>query len=120
MHETDRTHTPKADNSTDLSWSSTPITRMFGPASPESQCPKDFSYPSPKSIPRNSFNSCHSPETEDTTDLDSLSATTFSSPSSSRVISQIIGAEDDYFDRDQEQVGFSHPDVNMSVKHNFC
>ncbi|MEQ2245117.1 Rho guanine nucleotide exchange factor 12, partial [Ilyodon furcidens] len=24
MHETDRTHTPKADNSTDLSWSSTP------------------------------------------------------------------------------------------------
>ncbi|MED6238478.1 hypothetical protein ATANTOWER_022520, partial [Ataeniobius toweri] len=103
MHETDRTHTPKADNSTDLSWSSTPITRMFGPASPESQCPKDFSYPSPKSIPRNSFNSCHSPETEDTTDLDSLSPTTFSSPSSSRVISQIIGAEDDYFDRDQEQ-----------------
>ncbi|MEQ2194625.1 hypothetical protein XENOCAPTIV_000599 [Xenoophorus captivus] len=75
MHETDRTHTPKADNSTDLSWSSTP---------------------------------------------DSLSPTTFSSPSSSRVISQIIGAEDDYFDRDQEQVGFSYPDVNMSFKHNFC
>uniref|UniRef100_A0A674N2P3 Rho guanine nucleotide exchange factor (GEF) 12a n=1 Tax=Takifugu rubripes TaxID=31033 RepID=A0A674N2P3_TAKRU len=34
---------------------------------------------------------------------DSLSPTTVSSPSVSRVISQIIGAEDDYFDSDQEQ-----------------
>ncbi|XP_008423879.1 rho guanine nucleotide exchange factor 12 isoform X3 [Poecilia reticulata] len=99
-YETDRTHTPKADNSTDLSWSSTPI---FRPATPESHCPKELSYPSPKSTPRNSFNSCHSPETEDTTDLDSLSPPALSSPSSSRVISQIIGAEDDYFGRDQEQ-----------------
>ncbi|KAM4742803.1 rho guanine nucleotide exchange factor 12 isoform 1-T1 [Anableps anableps] len=103
IYETDHTHTPRADNSTDLSWSSTPISRMFGPAFPESQCPKEFSCPSPKCTPRNSFNSFHSPETEDTTDLDSLSPTAFSSPSSSRVISQIIGAEDDYFGRDQEQ-----------------
>uniref|UniRef100_A0A3B3VQD2 Rho guanine nucleotide exchange factor 12 n=1 Tax=Poecilia latipinna TaxID=48699 RepID=A0A3B3VQD2_9TELE len=73
------------------------------PATPESHCPKELSYPSPKSTPRNSFNSCHSPETEDTTDLDSLSPPALSSPSSSRVISQIIGAEDDYFGRDQEQ-----------------
>lgn len=34
---------------------------------------------------------------------DSLSPTV-SSPSSSRLVSQIIGAEDDYFDSDQEQV----------------
>ncbi|XP_043976514.1 rho guanine nucleotide exchange factor 12 isoform X2 [Gambusia affinis] len=100
MYETDHAHTPKADNSTDLSWSSTPI---FRPATPESHCPKELSYPSPKSTPRNSFNSCHSPETEDTTDLDSFSPSALSSPSSSRVISQIIGAEDDYFGRDQEQ-----------------
>uniref|UniRef100_A0A3B5M0X2 Rho guanine nucleotide exchange factor (GEF) 12a n=1 Tax=Xiphophorus couchianus TaxID=32473 RepID=A0A3B5M0X2_9TELE len=73
------------------------------PATPESHCPKELSYPSPKSTPRNSFNSCHSPETEDTTDLDSLSPSALSSPSCSRVISQIIGAEDDYFGRDQEQ-----------------
>ncbi|XP_014845659.1 PREDICTED: rho guanine nucleotide exchange factor 12 isoform X1 [Poecilia mexicana] len=99
-YETDRALTPKADSSTDLSWSSTPI---FRPATPESHCPKELSYPSPKSTPRNSFNSCHSPETEDTTDLDSLSPPALSSPSSSRVISQIIGAEDDYFGRDQEQ-----------------
>ena len=35
---------------------------------------------------------------------DSLSPTTVSSPSCSRLVSQIIGAEDDYFDSDQEQV----------------
>uniref|UniRef100_M4A352 Rho guanine nucleotide exchange factor 12 n=1 Tax=Xiphophorus maculatus TaxID=8083 RepID=M4A352_XIPMA len=75
----------------------------FLPVTPESHCPKELSYPSPKSTPRNSFNSCHSPETEDTTDLDSLSPSALSSPSCSRVISQIIGAEDDYFGRDQEQ-----------------
>ncbi|KAF0030454.1 hypothetical protein F2P81_017185, partial [Scophthalmus maximus] len=34
---------------------------------------------------------------------DSLSPTTVSSSSSSRLVSQIIGAEDDYFDSDQEQ-----------------
>uniref|UniRef100_A0A3Q2CKQ0 Rho guanine nucleotide exchange factor (GEF) 12a n=1 Tax=Cyprinodon variegatus TaxID=28743 RepID=A0A3Q2CKQ0_CYPVA len=79
------------------------MSHTFGPASPDSHCPKDFSCPSPKSTPRNSFNSCHSPEIEDTTDLDSLSPTAFSSPSSSRVISHIIGAEDDDFIRDQDQ-----------------
>ncbi|XP_023137582.1 rho guanine nucleotide exchange factor 12 isoform X1 [Amphiprion ocellaris] len=103
MLETERTFAMKGDNSTDLSWTSSPISRIFGPGSPDSQCPRDSSCPSPKSTPRNSFNSCHSPETEDTTDLDSLSPTTVSSPSSSRLVSQIIGAEDDYFDSDQEQ-----------------
>ncbi|XP_008274538.1 rho guanine nucleotide exchange factor 12 isoform X3 [Stegastes partitus] len=103
MFETERTLAPRGDNSTDLSWTSSPISRIFGPGSPEGQCPRESSCPSPKSTPRNSFNSCHSPETEDTTDLDSLSPTTVSSPSSSRLVSQIIGAEDDYFDSDQEQ-----------------
>ena len=35
---------------------------------------------------------------------DPTSPSTVSSPSSSRLVSQIIGAEDDYFDSDQEQV----------------
>ncbi|XP_061136953.1 rho guanine nucleotide exchange factor 12 isoform X4 [Syngnathus typhle] len=94
MFETEHTHAA-GEQSADLSWSSTPISG-FGLVSPESFCP------SPKSTPRNSFNSCHSPETEDATDLDSLSPTTVSSPSS-RIVSHIIGAEDDYFDSDQEQ-----------------
>uniref|UniRef100_A0A669CAD3 Rho guanine nucleotide exchange factor 12 n=1 Tax=Oreochromis niloticus TaxID=8128 RepID=A0A669CAD3_ORENI len=79
------------------------ISRVFRPSSPESLCPREFSCPSPKTTPRNSYNSFHFPETEDTTDLDALSPTTVSSPSSSRLVSQIIGAEDDYFDSDQEQ-----------------
>ncbi|XP_031716577.1 rho guanine nucleotide exchange factor 12 isoform X1 [Anarrhichthys ocellatus] len=111
MFETEHS---KGDNSTHLSWSSTPTSRGFGPGSPESLYPREPSYPSPKSIPRNSFNSCHSPEAEDATDLDSLSPTTVSSPSSSRLISQIIGAEDDYFDSDQEQTnGQCHSFNNM-------
>ncbi|XP_036929264.1 rho guanine nucleotide exchange factor 12 isoform X3 [Acanthopagrus latus] len=103
MFETDHTPALKGDNSTDLSWTSSPISRGFGPGLPESLCQRESSCPSPKSTPRNSFNSCHSPEAEDATDLDSLSPTTVSSPSSSRLVSQIIGAEDDYFDSDQEQ-----------------
>lgn len=103
-YETDHTTTSKGDNSTDLSWSGTPISQGCGPGSPETHRPREPSCPSPKSTPRNSFNSCHySPEAEDATDLDSVSPTAVSSPSSSRLVSQIIGAEDDYFDSDQEQ-----------------
>ncbi|KAM9853356.1 rho guanine nucleotide exchange factor 12 isoform 2-T2 [Aulostomus maculatus] len=101
MFEMEPTPPSKGEHRTDLSWSSNPISCGLG--SPESLCTMEVSCPSPKSTPRNSFNSCHSPETEDTTDLDSLSPTTVSSPSSSRLVSQIIGAEDDYFDSDQEQ-----------------
>ncbi|XP_068173221.1 rho guanine nucleotide exchange factor 12 isoform X2 [Antennarius striatus] len=102
MYEMENSPVSKGDNSTDQSWSNTPIS-SFGPGSPESLCPKESSFPSPKSTPRNSLNSCHSPEAEDATDLDSLSPTTVSSPSSSRLISPIIRAEDDYFDSEQEQ-----------------
>ncbi|XP_042153015.1 rho guanine nucleotide exchange factor 12 isoform X3 [Oncorhynchus tshawytscha] len=102
----DMDHTPSS-SSHELSWSSSmmsPILRGFASASPESLCQRDLlSYHSPKSTPRDSFNSCHSPDPEDTPDLDSLSPSTVSSPSS-RYVSQIIGAEDDYFDSDQEQV----------------
>uniref|UniRef100_A0A4W5QAJ5 Rho guanine nucleotide exchange factor 12 n=1 Tax=Hucho hucho TaxID=62062 RepID=A0A4W5QAJ5_9TELE len=102
----DMDHTPSS-SSNDISWSSSmisPVLRSFAPASPETLCQRDLlSYHSPKSMPQDSFNSCHSPDPEDTPDLDSLSPSTVSSPSS-RFVSQIIGAEDDYFDSDQEQV----------------
>ncbi|KAM4628088.1 rho guanine nucleotide exchange factor 12 isoform 2-T2 [Polymixia lowei] len=103
MFDTEHTPSSKGDNSTDVSWSSSPLSRCAGLGSPESLYQRESSYPSPKSTPRDSFNSCHSPETEDAVDLDSLSPTTVSSPSSARLVSQIIGAEDDYFDSDQEQ-----------------
>ncbi|CAB1348526.1 unnamed protein product, partial [Coregonus sp. 'balchen'] len=41
---------------------------------------------------------------------DSLSPSTVSSPSS-RIVSQIIGAEDDYFDSDQEQLCYLYADL---------
>ncbi|XP_072548223.1 rho guanine nucleotide exchange factor 12 isoform X2 [Salminus brasiliensis] len=80
-------------------WNS--VLRSYHPASPESLCRRDSS--SPKSTPRDSLNSCPSPETEDTSDLDSHLHSTVGTPSY-RLTSQIIGAEDDYFDSDQEQV----------------
>ncbi|XP_045559426.1 rho guanine nucleotide exchange factor 12 isoform X4 [Salmo salar] len=107
MVDMDHTPSSRGDSSNDLSWSSStmsPVPRSFAPASPESLCQRDMlSYHSPKSTPRDSFNSCHSPDPEDTPDLDSLSPSAVSSPSS-RFVSHIIGAEDDYFDSDQEQV----------------
>ncbi|XP_061828984.1 rho guanine nucleotide exchange factor 12 isoform X3 [Nerophis lumbriciformis] len=102
MFETEHTPASVGDRSADMSWSSTPISSGLGLGSPESFCQRELSYPSPKSTPRNSFNSCHSPETEDATDLDSVSPTTASNPAS-RIVSHIIGAEDDYFDSDHEQ-----------------
>ncbi|XP_034149892.1 rho guanine nucleotide exchange factor 12 isoform X2 [Esox lucius] len=103
----DHTSSSRGDSSNDLSWSSStlsPIFRGFALASPESMCQRDLlSCHSPKSTPRDSLNSCHSPDPEYTLDLESLSPSTVSSPSS-RIVSQIIGAEDDYFDSEQEQV----------------
>ncbi|XP_041729637.1 rho guanine nucleotide exchange factor 12 isoform X2 [Coregonus clupeaformis] len=107
MVDMDHTPSSRGDSSNDLSWSSStmsPDLRGFAPASPESLYQRDLlSYHSPKSTPQDRFNSCHSPDPEDTPDLDSLSPSTVSSPFS-RFVSQIIGAEDDYFDSDQEQV----------------
>ncbi|XP_022530904.2 rho guanine nucleotide exchange factor 12 isoform X3 [Astyanax mexicanus] len=84
---------------TDGFWNS--VLKSYHPASPESLCRRDSS--SPKSTPRDSLNSCPSPETEDTSDLDSHLQHTAGTPSY-RLNSQIIGAEDEYFDSEQEQV----------------
>uniref|UniRef100_A0A4W5NWI3 Rho guanine nucleotide exchange factor 12 n=1 Tax=Hucho hucho TaxID=62062 RepID=A0A4W5NWI3_9TELE len=97
-------HIPQLQGQLSKATGGAQVLRGFAPASPESLCQRDLlSYHSPKSTPRDSFNSFHSPDTEDTPDLDSLSPSAVSSPSS-RFVSQIIGAEDDYFDSDQEQV----------------
>ncbi|KAG7260768.1 hypothetical protein CRUP_002578 [Coryphaenoides rupestris] len=104
----------RGDNSTDTPWSSSPVQllRGFGLGTPESLHQRVESCPSPKGTPRDSFNSCHSPDTEDPADLDSASPSAVSSPfSSSRLVSQIIGAEDDYFDSDQEQLCYLYADL---------
>ncbi|XP_056329304.1 rho guanine nucleotide exchange factor 12 isoform X3 [Danio aesculapii] len=94
----------KGDYSPEAFWSGNSVSsvhRRFYPASPESQ--RDSNCSSPKSTPRDSFNSCPSPEVEDGSDLDSRFPSTVGSPPS-RLVSEIIAAEDDDFDSEQEQV----------------
>ncbi|XP_035289416.1 rho guanine nucleotide exchange factor 12 isoform X2 [Anguilla anguilla] len=86
------------------SWAnSTPVTPSLPSTFPESPCQRDTPCNSPKTTPRDSLNSCPSPETEDTPDPDSHSQSSVGSPSP-RLAPQIIGAEDDYFDTEQEQI----------------
>ncbi|KTF84694.1 hypothetical protein cypCar_00023221 [Cyprinus carpio] len=68
---------------------------------PESPCQRETPCHSPKTTPRDSLNSCPSPDAEDTPDLDSQSSV--GSPSS-RPVAPIIGAEDEDFDTEQEQM----------------
>ncbi|XP_036392087.1 rho guanine nucleotide exchange factor 12-like isoform X2 [Megalops cyprinoides] len=70
-------------------------------AAPETLCQREVSGASPKATPRDSLACCPSPEAEDTPELDSQSSV--GSPASLPA-PQIIGAEDDYFDTEQEQV----------------
>ncbi|XP_009290006.1 rho guanine nucleotide exchange factor 12 isoform X1 [Danio rerio] len=92
----------KRDFSPEAFWSGNSVPsvhRRFYPASPESQ--RDSNCSSPKSTPRDSFNSCPSPEVDYGSDLDSRFPSTVGSP---RLVSEIIAAEDDDFDSEQEQV----------------
>ncbi|XP_069039111.1 rho guanine nucleotide exchange factor 12 isoform X2 [Lepisosteus oculatus] len=67
----------------------------------DSQCQRDTPCHSPKTAPREGLNSFESPEAEDTPDPDSHSQSSIGSPSS-RLASQIIGAEDDYFETEDQ------------------
>lgn len=89
------------DSISETTWSNntTPVT--LNPV-PESPYQRDTPCHSPKT-PRDSLNSCPSPDTEDTPDMDSNSHSSMSSPLS-RLAPQIIGAEDDDFDTEQEQM----------------
>ncbi|XP_067306850.1 rho guanine nucleotide exchange factor 12 isoform X3 [Pseudorasbora parva] len=94
----------KGDFSPDGFWSGSsvlPVQRRFYPGSPESQ--RDSNCSSLKSTPRDSLNSCPSPEVEDSSELDSRFQSSIGSPPS-RLASEIIAAEDDDFDIEQEQV----------------
>ncbi|KAJ8368212.1 hypothetical protein SKAU_G00082400 [Synaphobranchus kaupii] len=96
--QTDQQHPLRGYSSTDGPWSSTtapPITR--GPS--DSVSPRDSGH-SPKTTPRESLNS-HSPDAADTPEQDCPPH--LGSPLPRRT-PQIIGAEDEYFDAEQEQV----------------
>uniref|UniRef100_A0A8C1EAU1 Rho guanine nucleotide exchange factor (GEF) 12b n=1 Tax=Cyprinus carpio carpio TaxID=630221 RepID=A0A8C1EAU1_CYPCA len=74
----------------------------------QSPCQRETPSHSPKTTPRDSLNSCPSPDAEDTPDLvsdlfDLDSQSSVGSPSS-RPVAHIIGAEDEDFDTEQEQM----------------
>ncbi|XP_066514756.1 rho guanine nucleotide exchange factor 12 isoform X3 [Hoplias malabaricus] len=91
----------QTDSNTETPWSNntTPVT--LNPV-PESPYQRGTPCHSPKT-PRDSLNSCPSPDADDTPDLDSNSQSSVGSPFS-RLPPQIIGAEDDDFDTEQEQM----------------
>ncbi|KAM3869008.1 rho guanine nucleotide exchange factor 12 [Diretmus argenteus] len=70
---------------------------------PESPSQRDTPCQSPKINPRDDLNLCPLPTTEDPHDLDSNAQCIVGSPLP-HLNNQIIGAEDDYFDTQQEQI----------------
>uniref|UniRef100_A0A672SXG9 Rho guanine nucleotide exchange factor 12-like n=1 Tax=Sinocyclocheilus grahami TaxID=75366 RepID=A0A672SXG9_SINGR len=82
-------------------WTNNTTTPVTPSPVPESPCQRETPCHSPKTTPRDSLNSCPSPDAEDTPDLDSQSSV--GSPSS-RPVAHIIGAEDEDFDTEQEQM----------------
>ncbi|XP_035637675.1 rho guanine nucleotide exchange factor 12-like isoform X2 [Oncorhynchus keta] len=80
----DREQTPSSQVESGSNGTWTNITVSPSPL-PESPCQRETPYHNPKTTPRDSLNSCPSPDAEDMPDL-------------------IIGAEDDYFDTEQEQI----------------
>uniref|UniRef100_A0A8C7FNW4 Rho guanine nucleotide exchange factor 12 n=1 Tax=Oncorhynchus kisutch TaxID=8019 RepID=A0A8C7FNW4_ONCKI len=69
---------------------------------PESPCQRETPCHNPKTTPRDSLNSCPSPDAEDTPDLNCNFQCSVGSPLTC-LNPQIIGVEDDYFDTEQEQ-----------------
>ncbi|XP_073670858.1 rho guanine nucleotide exchange factor 12 isoform X2 [Paramisgurnus dabryanus] len=97
----DRPPSWHGDPGTESSWTNSTTTPVTLSPFPESPCQRETPGHSPKTTPRDSLNSCPSPDAEDTTDLDSQS--NVGSPCL-RVPPQIIGAEDDDFDTEHEQM----------------
>ncbi|XP_033851551.3 rho guanine nucleotide exchange factor 12 isoform X2 [Acipenser ruthenus] len=79
------------------------VTSNFSSAFTDSHCQSDTPSHSPKTVPKDGVNSFETTHTEDTPDQNSHFQSSVGSPAS-QLGTQIIGAEDDYFDTEQEQV----------------
>ncbi|XP_039518407.1 rho guanine nucleotide exchange factor 12 isoform X4 [Pimephales promelas] len=97
----DRPPSWQGDAGTEPLWTNNITTPVTPSPFLESPCQRETPCHSPKTTPRDSLNSCPSPDAEDTPDLDSQSS--MGSPSS-RPVAHIIGAEDEDFDTEQEQM----------------
>nr|XP_021327366.1 rho guanine nucleotide exchange factor 12 isoform X7 [Danio rerio] len=99
--DVDRPPSWQGDAGTEPLWTNNNMTPVTPCLFPESPCQRETPCHSPKTTPRDSLNSCPSPDAEDTPDLDSQSSV--GSPCS-RPVAHIIGAEDEDFGKEQEQV----------------
>ncbi|XDV19902.1 hypothetical protein PO909_025298 [Leuciscus waleckii] len=97
----DRPPSWQGDAGTEPLWTNNITTPVTPSPVPESPYQRETPCHSPKTTPRDSLNSCPSPDAEDTPDLDSQSS--MGSPST-RPVAHIIGAEDEDFDTEQEQI----------------
>ncbi|XP_035637676.1 rho guanine nucleotide exchange factor 12-like isoform X3 [Oncorhynchus keta] len=98
----DREQTPSSQVESGSNGTWTNITVSPSPL-PESPCQRETPYHNPKTTPRDSLNSCPSPDAEDMPDLNCNFQCSVGSPLTC-LNPQIIGAEDDYFDTEQEQI----------------
>ncbi|XP_064863310.1 rho guanine nucleotide exchange factor 12-like isoform X4 [Oncorhynchus nerka] len=98
----DREQTPSSQVESGSNGTWTNITVSPSPL-PESLCQREAPCHNPKTTPRDSLNSCPSPDAEDTPDLNCNFQCSVGSPLTC-LNPQIIGAEDDYFDTEQEQI----------------
>ncbi|XP_051953617.1 rho guanine nucleotide exchange factor 12 isoform X3 [Xyrauchen texanus] len=99
--DSDQTPSLQGDAGAEPSWTDNTMSPVTPSPVPESSCQRETPCHSPKTTPRDSLNSCPSPDAEDMPDLESQSSV--GSPSS-HVVPSIIGAEDDDFDTEQEQM----------------
>ncbi|XP_009300161.2 rho guanine nucleotide exchange factor 12 isoform X2 [Danio rerio] len=99
--DVDRPPSWQGDAGTEPLWTNNNMTPVTPCLFPESPCQRETPCHSPKTTPRDSLNSCPSPDAEDTPDLDSQSSV--GSPCS-RPVAHIIGAEDEDFGKEQEQM----------------
>ncbi|XP_056314532.1 rho guanine nucleotide exchange factor 12 isoform X3 [Danio aesculapii] len=97
----DRPPSWQGDAGTEPLWTNNNTTPVTPYPFPEIPCQRETPCHSPKTTPRDGFNSLPSPDAEDTPDQDSQSSV--GSPSS-RPVAHIIGAEDEDFDTEQEQM----------------
>uniref|UniRef100_A0A673FT54 Rho guanine nucleotide exchange factor 12-like n=1 Tax=Sinocyclocheilus rhinocerous TaxID=307959 RepID=A0A673FT54_9TELE len=97
----DRPPSWQGDAGIEPAWTNNTTAPVTPSPVPESPCQRETPCHSPKTTPRDSLNSCPSPDAEDTPDLDSQSSV--GSPST-RPVAHIIGAEDEDFDTEQEQM----------------
>uniref|UniRef100_A0A674CY78 Rho guanine nucleotide exchange factor 12 n=1 Tax=Salmo trutta TaxID=8032 RepID=A0A674CY78_SALTR len=103
----EQTPSSRGESGSDGPWTNNAV---FPSPLPENPCQRETPCHSPKTTPRESLNSCPSPDTEDTADLNCNFQSSVGSPFS-RLNPQIIGAEDDYFDTEQEQLCYLYADL---------